>query len=57
MERIVLACSDPGDLVADPFLGSGTTGVAARKHGRNFWGCELSRTYLNNARARILGLA
>lgn len=53
MERIVLACSKPGDLVLDPFLGTGTTGVAAVMHGRNFWGCDLSRNYVRQSNKRI----
>jgi DNA modification methylase len=36
LERIVLACSSPGDVVLDPFAGTGTTAVAAHKHGRRF---------------------
>lgn len=42
-----------GDLVLDPFLGSGTTGVAAQQLGRNFIGYELSPTYFEIAKKRI----
>jgi site-specific DNA-methyltransferase (adenine-specific) len=45
--------SDPGDLVFDPFMGSGTTGVAAIQEGRRFIGCELDETYFEIARKRI----
>jgi site-specific DNA-methyltransferase (adenine-specific) len=40
MERCILLFTKPGDLVVDPFSGSGTTGVAAIKHGRRFIGCD-----------------
>ena len=45
--------SDPGDIVCDPFMGSGTTAVAAMKTGRNFIGFELSPKYHAIATARI----
>jgi site-specific DNA-methyltransferase (adenine-specific) len=43
--KLVLASSLPGDLVFDPFLGSGTTAVVATKLGRRFCGIELNREY------------
>jgi len=43
----------PGDTVLDPFMGSGTTGVAAVKLGRNFIGIEISEEYFEVAQARI----
>ncbi len=43
--KLVLASSRPRDLVFDPFLGSGTTAVVARKLGRRFCGIELDREY------------
>jgi site-specific DNA-methyltransferase (adenine-specific) len=52
LERIVLASSDPGDLVLDPFCGSGTTGLAAARHGRRFIGIDSERAYLELARRR-----
>lgn len=45
--------SNPGDIVLDPFLGSGTTGIAARKLGREFIGIEISKEYLDMARDRF----
>ncbi|WP_292063652.1 DNA-methyltransferase [Brevundimonas sp. UBA7664] len=45
IERIVLACSNPGDLVLDPFGGSGTTGAAAMAHGRSTVMIEREATY------------
>jgi site-specific DNA-methyltransferase (adenine-specific) len=46
LERIVLASTQPGDLVLDPFSGSGTTGIAAARHGRRYIGIELNPEYL-----------
>ena len=51
--RIVRACSNPGDLVLDPFAGSGTTLVVAKKLGREPLGFELSESYAAQARARL----
>ncbi len=53
LERVVRACSNPGDLVLDPFLGSGTTGVMAHALGRNFIGCEFSSENAGHAVERI----
>jgi DNA modification methylase len=49
----VLAGSKEGDTVLDPFAGSGTTGVVALRHNRNFVGCELNPSYCEMARKRI----
>ncbi len=53
VERLLLASSRPGDLVADPFLGSGTTAVVARRMGRRFLGCELNPDYVRLAFKRL----
>jgi site-specific DNA-methyltransferase (adenine-specific) len=53
MEHIVKASSKPGATVFDPFMGSGTTGVAAVKLGRHFIGCDLSERWVNRTRQRI----
>ena len=53
LERIILASTDPGDLVLDPFCGSGTTGVACVRHGRRFIGFELDKEYATIARQRL----
>lgn len=50
---IILGCSQPGDLVLDPFLGSGTTAVAAATLGRDYIGIDQSAEYLEVARARL----
>lgn len=53
LERIILASSKKGDLVVDPFCGSGTTGVAAVRLGRKFAGIEIDEDYLKIAVKRI----
>lgn len=53
VEPIVLCASMPGDLVVDPFNGSGTTGVAAVRNGRKYIGVEKSETFTDIANQRI----
>jgi site-specific DNA-methyltransferase (adenine-specific) len=57
LDRVVAAASSPGDLVLDPFSGSGTTGVAATRAGRRFLGVEMDPQYLDLAARRIEGAA
>jgi site-specific DNA-methyltransferase (adenine-specific) len=47
LERIILASTNEGDLVLDPFTGSSTTGLAAHKWGRKFVGIDTEREYLD----------
>lgn len=51
--RIIRTCSRPGEIVLDPFAGSGTTLVVAKKLGRRWLGFELSAEYARKANARI----
>jgi DNA modification methylase len=53
LERIIRVASNPGDLVIDPFAGSGTTLAVAKKLGRKFLGCELSDEYADGVRKRL----
>lgn len=53
MSEIIRIHTNPGDLILDPFMGSGTTGVAALENGREFMGIELDEEYWNVARRRI----
>ena len=53
IERLVLASSNEGDLVLDPFSGSGTTAVVCKKNNRNFIGFELNKEYYDKAVERI----
>ena len=53
LSRILLATSNPGDLVLDPFFGTGTTGAVARRLGRRWLGIERDADYAEAARRRI----
>jgi len=53
LAKIILASSKPGDLVFDPFLGSGTTSVVAKKLGRNYCGIEIDDYYACLAEKRL----
>jgi len=51
--RILLACTKPGDVVLDPFFGTGTTGAVARRLGRRWIGIERETAYVKVAKERI----
>ncbi len=51
--RVILAASNPGDVVLDPFFGTGTTGAVAKKLGRRWIGLERDETYIAAAQERI----
>ena len=51
--RILLACTKPGDVVLDPFFGTGTTGAVAKRLGRRWIGIEREQVYVDAARERI----
>lgn len=51
--RILLACSNPGDVILDPFFGTGTTGAVAKRLGRHFIGIEREDDYIAAAEERI----
>src|SRR5215213_7890442 len=51
--RILLACTKPGDVVLDPFFGTGTTGAVARRLGRRWIGIERDKGYVEVANERI----
>ncbi len=53
LAKVILASSKPGDVVLDPFLGSGTTAVVAKKLKRQFLGIELDETYACLAQKRL----
>ncbi len=55
--RVILASSNPGDLVLDPFFGTGTTGAVARKLQRDYIGIEANPRYVELARQRIAQIA
>lgn len=53
LRKIILASSNPGDMVLDPFVGSGTTAVCAQQLGRLWLGCDMSLEYLEWAVRRL----
>ncbi len=53
LHRILTATTKPGDVVLDPFFGTGTTGAVARKMGRHFIGIEREESYISAALQRI----
>jgi DNA modification methylase len=53
MSEIIADFTNPGELICDPFMGSGTTGVAAVMAGRRFVGVELNETYFDLACKRL----
>lgn len=54
--RVILASSKPGDIVLDPFFGTGTTGAVAKKLGRHFVGIEREQQYIEVAQQRIAAI-
>lgn len=53
LTRIILASSRPGEIVFDPFMGSGTTAVAAKRAGRRYVGIDLSAEYVERSEKRL----
>lgn len=56
IERMIRASSNPGDLVLDCFVGSGTTAIAAKKLGRDFIGCDSNKEYIKISNKRLSSL-
>ena len=53
LHRVILSTSNPGDVVVDPFFGTGTTGAVAKKLGRHYIGFEMEDEYIAHARRRL----
>ncbi len=53
LERIILMSTDEGDIVLDPFMGTGTTAIAAKRLGRNYIGLELDENYVTIAEEKL----
>lgn len=51
--RVIMSSTQPGDLVLDPFFGTGTTGAVAKKLGRDYIGLEREESYINVAQKRL----
>jgi modification methylase len=56
LHRVMIATTKPGDVVLDPFFGTGTTGAVAKKLGRHFIGVERESSYVNAALKRIAAI-
>jgi modification methylase len=56
LHRVILACTQRGDVILDPFLGSGTTAAVAKRLGRHFVGIERDPTYAAAAQERVDGI-
>lgn len=54
LEKLVLIYTNEGDMIFDPFMGSGTTGVAALRNGRYFWGIEQDPATFAVAKQRLV---
>ena len=52
-EKFISKLTDPGDVVCDPFLGSGTTALACKRLGRRFVGCDVDPDAVEEARSRL----
>ncbi|MEM6974190.1 MAG: site-specific DNA-methyltransferase [Pseudomonadota bacterium] len=55
LHRVILGTTNPGDVILDPFFGTGTTGAVAKRLGRHFVGIERESRYAAVARARVAG--
>ena len=53
LKRIILASSNEGDIVLDPFMGSGTTAFVAQKYNRDFIGIERDKKYVKATKERL----
>jgi adenine-specific DNA-methyltransferase len=53
VERLVLGLTNSGDNVLDPYLGVGSTAIAALKNGRNAYGCDITEEYIDAALDRV----
>ena len=53
LQRVLVSSTNPGDVVLDPFFGTGTTGAVAKRLGRHFVGIEREQAYIDAASARI----
>ena len=56
VERLVLSMTDPGDAILDPYMGVGSSVIAAEKHGRVGYGCDIVQEYVDIAHERLRAL-
>ncbi|MEI6581930.1 MAG: site-specific DNA-methyltransferase [bacterium] len=57
LDRIILASTNKGDIIIDPFTGSSTTGISANRHGRKFIGIDLEEKYLELSVKRYMDVS
>jgi site-specific DNA-methyltransferase (adenine-specific) len=57
LERIILMSTDENDIVLDPFVGTGTTVIAAKRLGRRFIGIDIDEKYINIAKDKLAGVS
>ena len=57
LHRVILASTKPGDIILDPFFGTGTTGAVAKKLGRNYVGIERDENYIKAAKKRLKNIS
>jgi site-specific DNA-methyltransferase (adenine-specific) len=53
LERLILMCTDEGDIVLDPFVGTGTTAVAAKRLGRHFIAIDIDPKYVEMTQRKL----
>jgi site-specific DNA-methyltransferase (adenine-specific) len=53
MRKLIIENTKEGDIIFDPFMGSGSTAEAAKMENRNFIGCEINKTYFDIASSRV----
>ena len=53
IDRLVIASSNPNDLILGPFMGAGTTAISCLKNNRKYIGCELDETYFSLTEEKI----
>ncbi|MCF6320301.1 MAG: modification methylase [Rhizobiaceae bacterium] len=56
LHRVIMSSTKPGDIILDPFFGTGTTGAVAKRLGRNYVGIERQQDYIDAATARIAAI-
>ena len=56
VERLVLSMTESGDAVLDPYMGVGSSVIAAEKHGRIGYGCDIVQEYVDIANERLRAL-
>ena len=56
LDRLIIGCTNKKDIILDPFSGSGTTAVSAKKNGRFFYAVEKNKEYFKLSKKRLRGI-